>query len=74
MHGRVIRISGLKCLVEVEGELLQCELRGRLKAGVRKTNSPVVAGDWVEILLREGGGGIIEAIYPRTSKFSRGAS
>ena len=74
MHGRVIRISGLKCLVEVEGELLQCEIRGRLKAGVRKTNSPVVAGDWVEILLREGGGGIIEAVCPRTSKFSRGAS
>ena len=74
MQGRVIRISGLKCLVEVDGQQLQCEIRGRLKAGARKTNSPVVAGDWVEILLRDGCGGIIEAVCPRTSKFSRGAS
>ena len=74
MLGRVIRISGLKCLVEVDGEHMQCEIRGRLKAGVRKTNSPVVTGDWVEILRGDGDGGIIEAVCPRTSKFSRGAS
>lgn len=74
MFGRVIRISGLKCLVEVDGEQLQCEIRGRLKAGVRKTNSPVIAGDWVDISRRDGNDGIIEAVCPRTSKFSRGVS
>lgn len=74
MRGRVIRISGLQCLVEIDGEHWQCEIRGRLKAGVRKTNSPVVTGDWVEIAPTADQAGIIEVVYPRTSKFSRGAS
>ncbi|MEE3259215.1 MAG: ribosome small subunit-dependent GTPase A [Candidatus Latescibacterota bacterium] len=74
MRGRVIRISGLQCLVEVGGDHWQCAIRGRLKAGVRKTNSPVVAGDWVDIATTAERTGIIEAVLPRTSKFSRGAS
>ena len=74
MRGRVIRISGLQCLVEVEGDHWQCEIRGRLKAGIRKTNSPVVTGDWVDLVPTEERKGIIEAVHPRTSKFSRGAS
>ena len=74
MRGRVIRISGLQYLVEVGGDHWQCAIRGRLKAGVRKTNSPVVAGDWVDIATTAERTGIIEAVLPRTSKFSRGAS
>lgn len=74
MRGRIIRVSGLQCLVEVERSHWQCEIRGRLKAGCRKTNSPVVAGDWVEVVPTAERAGVIEAVHPRSSKFSRGAS
>ena len=74
MQGRIIRVSGLQCLVEVEQSHWQCKIRGRLKAGDRKTSSPVVAGDWVEIVPIAERTGIIEAVHTRSSKFSRGAS
>ncbi len=74
MRGRIIRVSGLQCLVEVEQSHWQCKIRGRLKAGDRKTSSPVVAGDWVEIVPIAERTGIIEAVHTRSSKFSRGAS
>ena len=74
MQGRIIRVSGLQCLVEVERSHWQCEIRGRLKAGCRKTSSPVVAGDWVDVLPTAERTGVIEAVHPRSSKFSRGAS
>lgn len=74
MQGRIIRVSGLQCLVEVETSHWQCEIRGRLKAGCRKTSSPVVAGDWVDIVPTAERTGVIEAVHPRSSKFSRGAS
>jgi ribosome biogenesis GTPase / thiamine phosphate phosphatase len=74
MRGRVLRGSGLMQLVQVEEELWQCELRGRLKEGVRRTNSPVFAGDWVEVTQTSAGVGVIEAVHPRLSRFSRCAS
>ena len=74
MRGRVVRIAGLQCLVEVDGHWRQCELRGRFKEGLRKTTSPVVVGDWVEIAPTGPQSGIIEAILPRASQFSRKAS
>ena len=74
MQGRIIRVSGLQCLVEVEESQWQCDIRGRLKVGCRKTSSPVVAGDWVEVVPTAKRTGVIEAVHPRSSKFSRGAS
>ena len=74
MQGRIIRVSGLQCLVEIERSHWQCEIRGRLKAGSRKTSSPVVAGDWVDVVPTTERTGVIEAVHPRSSKFSRGAS
>lgn len=72
MQGRVIRISGLKCLVEVESEDWQCQIRGRLKAA--EGQYPVVVGDWVDVSPNGEHSGIIESVSPRSSKFSRGAS
>ena len=72
MRGRVVRLSGRKCLVEAEGGTWQCDLSGRLKMGVRRASSPVVVGDWVDFAPTvERGRGVIEAVHPRTSKFSR---
>ena len=73
-NGRVMRVSGLQCLVEVDGEEWQCDMRGRLKTGMRQATSPVVVGDWVEVTALNFGIGVIEKIGPRQAKFSRLAS
>ena len=70
--GRVLRVSGQLCLVEINNEIQQCYVRGRLKAGSRLANSPVVAGDWVEVHVNEiGKDGVIERVLPRKSNFTR---
>jgi len=74
MEGRVIRVSGLRHLVEIEGAYWQCEIRGRLKDGNRVTSSPVVVGDRVVVMPTGEKIGVIETVKPRSSKFSRGAS
>jgi len=74
MQGRVLRVSGLQHQVEVGEEQWQCDLRGRLKAGRRGANSPVIVGDWVEVEATGCRTGVIEKVYPRCSQFSRGAS
>jgi len=74
MRGRVIRVSGQNFLVEVDGDELTCRMRGKLKAGKRASNSPVIVGDWVEITSDEINGSMIESVLPRTSHFTRTAS
>ena len=74
MRGQVIRVSGVQSLVEIEDAHWQCEIRGRLKSGIRTTNSPIIAGDWVEVTPTTEHAGIIELVHPRTSQFSRAAS
>ena len=74
MRGRVIRVSGLQCLVETGDQQLTCDLRGRIKAGARRTTSPVVVGDWVEVQPTAPGAGVVAEIGPRRSRFSRLAS
>jgi ribosome biogenesis GTPase len=74
MRGRVLRVSGLQCLVDVGLEEWQCALRGKLKLGARTTNSPVVTGDLVEVAAVSKRVGVVESVYPRHSLFSRLAS
>lgn len=74
MKGRVLRVSGRQHLVEVEKEQWQCDIRGRLKEGVRATTAPVIVGDWVEVQQIGVKTGVIESVHPRFSKFSRKAS
>jgi len=69
-----MRVSGLHCLVAVQGEEWRCETRGRLKEGVRETTSPVVAGDWVEVHATGCRVGVVEEVLPRHSRISRVAS
>lgn len=74
MRGRVLQLSGLHALVETEGQVWQCELRGRLKASMREATAPLAAGDWVEIQATGAGAGVVEMVYPRRTKISRLAS
>ncbi|MFH1571161.1 MAG: ribosome small subunit-dependent GTPase A [Gemmatimonadota bacterium] len=70
----MVRAAGTESLVEGTDGLYRCQLRGRLKEGVRATSSPIAAGDWVEFCLTAPGRGVIEAVAPRRSVLSRGAS
>lgn len=74
MKGRVLQLSGLHALVEVEGLVWQCELRGRLKAAMRSATAPLAAGDWVDIEATGPDVGVVERVYPRRTKISRVAS
>ena len=74
MRGQVVRVSGLQCLVEACEQQYTCELRGRLKSGTRSSNSPIVVGDWVNFEPTDSAAGVVEQVYPRRSKFSRGTS
>ena len=73
MRGRVIRVSGVQCLVEASDSRWQCELRGRVRAR-SGMNKPVVAGDWVEINATSEGWAVVEEVYPRGSQISRATS
>jgi ribosome biogenesis GTPase len=74
MEGRVLRTTGLQCLVLAQGDTWLCQLRGRLKFGQQRTNAPLVAGDLVQIAQTEAGKGVVEQVHPRGSKISRVAS
>ena len=74
MKGRVVRVSGLHCMVEAADTQYRCDFRGRVKTGTRGSNSPVIVGDWVDFEPRPPAAGVVERRYPRTSKFARGGS
>lgn len=74
MQGRVTRVSGRQCLVEAEGCVWQCKVRGRLKAGARRTTVPIAVGDQVQIEVTGPDSGVIETVLPRRSWIARAAS
>lgn len=74
MQGRVLQLCGLHALVEMAGQVWQCELRGRLKAAMRGATAPLAAGDWVEFAATSPGAGVVELVHPRRTKISRLAS
>jgi ribosome biogenesis GTPase len=69
--GTVLRArSGFYTVSLDEGDLLECRLRGRVKQE-RGDSDLVVIGDRVEVASLPGGDGMIEAVEPRRSRFSR---
>ena len=73
--GRVIRVSGQLCLVEIDDQINQYKIRGRLKTGQRTFNTPIVAGDMVDVKLQDNPEhGVIERVRNRKSHFTRAAS
>ena len=74
MKGRVLRVSGIQCLVEAGSKQWLCEPRGRLKSRSPATNNPIVAGDWVEFDATSDDRGVVEEIHPRHSQISRATS
>lgn len=69
VRGRVLGTAGGLYEVEIDGHVVECTLRGRLKR--EKGVGRVAPGDEVELELLEDGGGVIVGILPRSSRLSR---
>ena len=67
--GRVLRTVGGVYEVEIEGEVADCSLRGRLKQ--EKGIGRVAVGDEVELERMDDGGCVIASVLPRSSRLSR---
>jgi len=74
MEGVVIENHGALFEVLVDGHIVRCLLRGRLKKDKRRKVAPVAAGDRVKIAMLERGRGVIEEVLPRVSDLSRRAA
>ena len=73
-EGTVIENRGGRFDVLVDGHLVRCLLRGKLKKDKQRSVAPVAAGDRVKIAMLERGRGVIEEVLPRQSGFSRRAA
>lgn len=68
--GLVIRVTGKEVWVDVGGEVVPCQLRGKLRR--EGQGFQIVAGDRVNVTLPDGGsGGAIESVDPRGTWLSR---
>jgi ribosome biogenesis GTPase len=71
----VVENHGAHFDVAVDGRVVRCLLRGRLKKdNLRRRAAPVAAGDRVRIAMLEPGRGVIEQVLPRESGLSRQAA
>ena len=70
-HGLVLRArSGFYTIATDEGDLVEAQLRGRVKRE-RQSSDLAVIGDRVELERRPDGTGSIVAVEPRAGRFSR---
>jgi ribosome biogenesis GTPase len=70
-EGLVIAAAGPEFVVRVAEREVPCTLRGRLKKDRQASQSLVVVGDQVEVMLDGHGGGAIEKILPRRTELAR---
>lgn len=70
IEGQVVRAHSGRYHVEIDQQIVQCVLRGRLKRGV-KLADPVCIGDRVIVHLDERTGNVIEEILPRKNVLGR---
>jgi len=72
--GTVIENHGALFDVLLEGRVVHCCLRGRLKKDKQKQAAPIAAGDRVEVVLLEPTRGVVERVLPRETDLSRKAA
>lgn len=70
LRGRVIKAQSGFFTVQLDGEILQCRIRGRLKQG-KKMGDIVAVGDWVQVSRIGEGEGMIEEVEPRRNMIYR---
>lgn len=69
--GRVLAVRPEEILVDIEGEVFRCQLRGSLKKGKQTMKNLVTIGDFVFMEPREEDKGLIVRIEERRSFLSR---
>ncbi len=69
-RGRVIKAQSGFFTVQLDGETLRCQIRGRLKQG-KKIGDIVAVGDWVQVTRSDEGEGMIEEVEPRRNMIYR---
>src|SRR5690554_2228092 len=70
--GRVIKSTGSWYVVNVNGELIQCRLRGKFKQDELKLTNPIAVGDYVELdMEQDQETAVIVAIHPRENYIIR---
>ena len=74
LEGTVVENRGELFDVIVDGRVVKCSLRGKLKKDKQRAVSPVAAGDKVRLAMLEPGRGVIEQVLPRESGLSRTAA
>jgi len=74
IEGTVVENRGALFDVLVDGHVVRCLLRGKLKKGKQRAATPVAAGDRVKVAMLEPGRGVIEEVLPRESGLSRTAA
>ncbi len=64
-QGLVIKSTGSNYLVEINNQIVNCKIRGKIRlSGIRTTN-PVAVGDNVSVELSNDTEGVITEILPR---------
>jgi ribosome biogenesis GTPase len=70
--GLVFRSTGKHYEVLVEGQLISCSLRGKIRLSGARTTNPIAAGDWVQVEVAEdGNSGNIVSIEERSNYIIR---
>jgi ribosome biogenesis GTPase / thiamine phosphate phosphatase len=70
-QGLVVETSSGLCRVDLNGEILLCDLRGNIRDAVTGYINPVAVGDQVMISQNGHGRGIVETVLPRRSVLAR---
>lgn len=71
MKGRVFKSTGSWYTVKVEGQYIECRLRGKLRLDDEKVTNPIAVGDWVSIIMDNEKEGIIQEVLPRENYIIR---
>jgi ribosome biogenesis GTPase len=67
----VVEASSSICRVELDGEIILCDIRGNIKDAITGYVNPVAVGDQVLISTNGTERGVVEAVLPRRSALAR---
>jgi ribosome biogenesis GTPase len=69
--GLVFKTTGKSYDVLIDGKIVVCSLRGKIRLQGLRTTNPIAAGDYVDVELDSDGNGSINRIHDRTNYIIR---
>jgi ribosome biogenesis GTPase len=67
----VVEAGAGLCRVDLNGEIILCDIRGNVKDAVTRYVNPLAVGDWVLVQRNGGERGVVESVLPRRSVLAR---